>query len=480
VDGRTERARGQVIVIFALALLALMLVAALAFDTGMVVLERRDQQNAADAAALAGARYLVGTPPTTPDDAARAVATANGFTNGVNSMIVDVFVPPATGQFRGFDGFIEVAISNRRPSIIAGVAGIRDWRVASRAVAANQPGLDLPFSMLTLHPSKCGALQVTGSGNVLSAGTIQVNSTCNPNALDVGGLGSLTVTADGAVCNAVGYIERRGANSTLNCTQVEDSYAITDPLKNLVEPPVPTYPAWIQQVSGAPKNRPVGCPGSSNPATATVPRTCLFGGSYDGTTWRLFPGYYPGGIDLGKGTFLLEPGIYYIGGGGFRAANGNVQSVQAGTATFGGGALIFNTEAYEFSAGCASGSAPAPAVQCLAPIVLNGGSSGVNLKPLADGSLWDGLVIYQDRHLNYSRTDPTQTDVQINGGGSVMEVAGTIYVPVGDVVTNGSTGTLILDQVIAYTYKINGNGGTIDVRYQNGVTARVSGVGLVE
>jgi hypothetical protein len=59
-------------------------------------------------------------------------------------------------------------------------------------------------------------------------------------------------------------------------------------------------------------------------------------------------------------------------------------------------------------------------------------------------------------------------------------VAGTIYVPSGDVKVNGSDSALILDQVIAFSYTINGSGGTIDVLYRTGVTAHVSGVGLVE
>ena len=46
------------LVLFAGALVTLLIVAALAFDVGVMVLERRDQQNAADAAALAGARYV--------------------------------------------------------------------------------------------------------------------------------------------------------------------------------------------------------------------------------------------------------------------------------------------------------------------------------------------------------------------------------------------------------------------------------------
>src|SRR3990172_7549626 len=55
---RSGSQRGQVLVLFAGGLITLLLFAALAFDGGMVLAEHRDQQDAADAAALAGARYM--------------------------------------------------------------------------------------------------------------------------------------------------------------------------------------------------------------------------------------------------------------------------------------------------------------------------------------------------------------------------------------------------------------------------------------
>jgi hypothetical protein len=474
---RTER--GQILVIFGLSLATIIVVAALAFDTGMMLLGRRDQQNAADAAALAGARYLADSPAQDPEDAARAVGTQNGFTDGIDGVDVEVHIPPVSGEFPGIDGFIEVVIHADRPSIFGGIIGAFGWDISARAVAANQPGLDLPFSMLALDPTGCDAIKVTGSGTVESAGTVQVNSACAPNALKVQGTGSLTVTADGAVCNVVGAIQ--APSDQLTCTRQPNSYAIKDPLRNLPEPPLPGYPEAINQVGGPARAVPNGCPGSADPADADDPASCTFGGSYSGRTYVLHPGYYPGGLSLGKGTYLLEPGIYYIGGGGFRAAGGDVRSIEACPevgpcpTTFGGGVMIFNTEAFEFSDECAAGTASNPAVQCIDAVVLNGSVAEVNLKPLADGSNWDGLVVYQDRDLSIAGTD-----LQINGSASSMEVAGTIYLPSGDVHVNGSTGLLTLDQVIAYTFTVNGDEGEIDVLYRTGVTAHVSGVGLVE
>ena len=58
MSSTTDRNKGQALPIFVIALTAVLLAAALAFDTGDVLLEKRDEQNAADAAALHGARYL--------------------------------------------------------------------------------------------------------------------------------------------------------------------------------------------------------------------------------------------------------------------------------------------------------------------------------------------------------------------------------------------------------------------------------------
>lgn len=472
---RSQPRRGQVLVIFALGLTTLMIIAALAFDAGMMLLERRDEQNAADAAALAGARYVADDVP-----AARAAAIEMATVNGYQTstpMRVDVNIPPTSGQFRGLPGFIEVVIHNRRPSIFANVMGVSGWNVSARAVAANQKGLDLPFSMLALHPTQCAALKVMGTGVVLAAGSVQVNSDCPANALDVGGSGSITVTAEGAVCNAVGGIHEHG-NGDLTCTQSENSYAISDPLKNLPEPPVPAYPAAVVRVSGS-GAIPRGCPGSTQPSTETNVRGCTFNTA--GATWRIFPGFYPGGITVQKGTVWMEPGLYWIGGGGFRVQGGTVWTVAAGGsigadgAGFGGGIMLYNSESPMYHDQCAATPPTAPANACLGPVHLNGSMAPVNLKPLADGSLWDGLVVYQDRELSLDGDE-----FVLNGADSPMEVAGTIYVPSGDVKVNGSASTLILDQVIASTYVINGSGGTIDVRYRSGVTARVSGLGLVE
>lgn len=461
-----EKQRGQVLVIFALTLIVLFLFAALAFDTGMVLLERRDQQNAADAAALAGSRYLPGD-QVTAESAARSVATDNGFTNGVNSASV-VVTFPSTGR-------IKVAINSTRPSIFGSIAGHAGWDVGTSAMAANQDGVGAPFSMLSLDPHGCDALLVSGNGSVTANGNIQVNSDCAGHAMKRTGGGVITVTAAGAACNAVGGIQSSGGGA-LNCTANEGAPAIPDPLSGLPAPPTGGSPAAVTQEGGTTKTVPNGCPGSATPATAAAPATCQFPGSYAGTTWRFHPGYYPGGIKLQAGTFRFEPGIYFIGGGGFTitGSGATATSVAVGGTTLDYGVMIYNSEDSTFSAQCAAGTGTA--AQCLGAVDLAGSGASVDFWPVNSGTTWDGIVIFQDRNLTL-----TGDEVVINGSSSNTQVRGTIYVPTGDVKVNGSGGTVTVDQIIAFRFQINGAPGSqVNVLYDSDFLFGFTAQGLIQ
>ena len=95
-DGRSRQDQGQVLVIFLLALVALMGAAGLAFDIGRFYAERRFLQNAADAAALAAADSLIrGDTETQARADAMAVITQN-FRHPPNGITPSL--PPASGS----------------------------------------------------------------------------------------------------------------------------------------------------------------------------------------------------------------------------------------------------------------------------------------------------------------------------------------------------------------------------------------------
>lgn len=467
------RERGQILVLFAISVTVLLIVAALAFDTGMMLVERRDQQNAADAAALAGARYLI-TNPTRAESDAYAMAARNGFADS-DSVNVDVHIPPAHGLFRGLPGFIEVQIEASRSSIFGSVVGRTAWGIGAYAVAANQHGLRFGFGMLALNETACKAIHVSGSGHIYSAASIQSNSSgadCPdpPYGFSRSGTSEIEIDVDAidAVCRTVGAIQDAGSGS-MTCAKDDYSFALPDPLRGLTAPSTPALADAILPIlhSGEIPNY---CPGAANASkqpSESSPKTCVIGlGSDAGKSWLLSPGLYPGGLDIkGGSTIYLLPGIYWIGGGGFTVSgDSSILSVASSLdlTPGGGGVLLYNSKLPGADGG---------------PITLNGGGASVNLQPLAASSgspeaVYNDIVIFQDRAVT--------TTVTLNGSASVAEVRGIVYVPEGDVKLNGNGGTLTVDQVIADEFLIDGDRGTVNVLRERGVDVVISGVGLVE
>jgi hypothetical protein len=219
------------------------------------------------------------------------------------------------------------------------------------------------------------------------------------------------------------------------------------------------------------------CPGMTGAfaPSETSANTCAIGnGVFGGREFILYPGLYPDGLDIKGVTIDLTPGIYWIGGGGIHGQSGSIISVNSETdrtpATCtvgatppcinGGGVLIYNSKLPAIPEG---------------PIALNGNTIMLNLQPYdyPFGSTTIDLVIFQDRTVS--------TDITLNGSDSAAGmVRGIVYSPLGLVKVNGSTSTFTMDQVIANTFLINGNGGTVNVLREAGVDAIISNVGLVQ
>jgi len=477
---RRAAQRGQVVVLFAGGLVTLLVIAALAFDVGMMLLERRDQQNAADAAALAGARFVL-TSESDARTAASRIAQINGFDDVVADEVVNIFIPAIHGRYAGLPGFIEVQIEATRPSIFGGIIGRAVWPVGAYAVATNRQDLTFPFAMLALDPTACKAIQVSGGGVVEAYSSIQSNSNgadCDGDPISFSRTGGSTITVGTNVfCRAVGEIQNQGSGSMGDCIPAPNSFALPDPLRNLSAPDKPAL-AQDMEYAGVPGTEPAkwpkNCPGGTPVPDELNPTTCKLAptGAYDDMPWILYPGLYPGGLEVTAGTTAyLMPGIYWLGGGGLRVANGgSIVTIATKTdaaplaadATWGGGVLLYNSQLPAEAGG---------------PIVLDGSGATMKLKPLDfdtsdPRSVFNDIVIFQDRALT--------TSVTLNGSASTTEVEGIVYVPGGEVKLNGNGGTLEVDQIIANTYLIDGNAGTIKVMREKGVDAIIVAAGLVE
>jgi Flp pilus assembly protein TadG len=127
---RARREDGQIIVIFALALVAMIAMVGLVLDGGSAFAQRRDEQSAADLAALAGANdYLLNADVTLATTRARAVAATNGFTHAVNGVTVSVSITTNNGAE------VTVDISAPHRNNFSSIVGMPTWTVATTATA---------------------------------------------------------------------------------------------------------------------------------------------------------------------------------------------------------------------------------------------------------------------------------------------------------------------------------------------------------
>jgi hypothetical protein len=270
-------------VIFAGGLVCFLAVAALVFDVGQNLLDWRAQRGAADAAALAGSRYIAdpiceATPSLAncPDavDAALHVARLNGYGDldgdgDDDRGHVDIKIPPENGDAAyQTAGFIEVNISTSRPSFFAAVLGIVTQNVSAMAVAGNSDDVSPPYSMLALNPD-CDpnpSFQVNGNGAIDVEGPVLVNSDCD-GALQVGGNGVLQAPE----CGVAGSTQVSGSNADMDCGVIDEDFGGTaDPLATEgpgTQPGPPQAVEILSWQSGGTATIPAGCPGSTSQIT---------------------------------------------------------------------------------------------------------------------------------------------------------------------------------------------------------------------
>jgi len=112
-DRQSEQ--GQIIVIFALALVAIIAMVGLVLDGGSAFAQRRDQQSASDLAALAGANdYWLWSDTAQATARARTIAATNGYQDGA-LVTVDIGAP--------------------HRNTFSSILGMANWNVATTAQA---------------------------------------------------------------------------------------------------------------------------------------------------------------------------------------------------------------------------------------------------------------------------------------------------------------------------------------------------------
>ena len=134
--------RGQALILIVLGIVGLVAITALAIDAGNSFSDRRHAQNAADAAAMAGA--LAKTQDQDITTYALNRATSNGYSNdGVNTVTVNNPPGPScngtNGPYVGNTEYIQVIIRSTVNTFFAPIVGINQLNNCVEAIARAKP-----------------------------------------------------------------------------------------------------------------------------------------------------------------------------------------------------------------------------------------------------------------------------------------------------------------------------------------------------
>ena len=385
---------GFVVITIALSLFFVMGFAALAIDMGFFRYVKRTAQNAADAGAVGAAMAIAkGESGVT---GGRFDAAKNGFTHGTDGASVAVNSPPTMGYYAGNSGFVEVIVSQPKPTFFMKALRMDSVNISARAVGyVQESGSGCVYVM---DPTAKLAFTLTGGSTVNMSCGIYVNSNHPNDALNVGSASTLIASS----INVVGGTDIH-PDATVSPAPVTGVAPQADPLAGHIMPEPPPG-GWVCNEYG---DSQAICSGE----------ICTF-----------YPGNYCGGIKVSKSTAFatFEPGMYVL------MTKGLV--IEGGGNAYGDGVTFYAT--YD-------GSHPFLGYN------ITGGSTTVFKAPTSGE--YAGMLFLTDRTVYNTKQNHI-------GGHSLTVIDGTIYMPGTPLVYNGgSTGTGNYTLMVASTLEVGGH-----------------------
>jgi hypothetical protein len=398
LKSRSRARRGTVAVLVALLLPVIIGVTAIGLDGGLLFLQRRQAQSISDAAALAGAYALY---KGSTFDTAKSAAIAIGTQNGVTISDSQVTQPQT--------GYIAVSVTITHPRCFSALWGAGNMSAIASAVARGKTLAYSTAAILVLDPSAAAAVTMSGLAQVTAKnGSVVVDSTSS-NSILASGAPTLTTPE----LDLSGGIAYSGANPNKATVTKTSQPNTPDPLASISAP-------------------------SSTGMTVQSSTAINLSSSQ---TRTVSPGVYNGGFTLsGSSVLIMNPGIYYINGGGI--------SMTGSSSIGGNGVFIYNT----------GGGA-----------VNLSGTGTISLNPMTSGT-YQGITVFQDRSSAVGAT---------MSGGSNINNTGTFYFPGSRLTLSGTSGVAAMGaQVIAKDVTFSGTAG-IQVKYDSSVAGQ-SSLGLVQ
>lgn len=418
----TDR-RGATAVVFALAGTIVIGFVGLGTEGGTWYLTRRNAQNAADAAAYAGAVRLSSTQTnlgislanarTQAVAAATDTATQNSFTTGTSSTIVTVATPPvAPSSFAGNITAVQVTVQRTRPRMLSGLFLTSDPVIIARGVASLLS--QGPACMLALG----GGLSIGGNATV-NAGSCTLAS--NDTASDgIKIFGSATVTA-GSLASA-GGCEGCGDPSHASLTSPYTAYAAptANPFAYLDTKVLPTSSSCYNITGLNNGNGSI----SISPLVMPPPQ----------------PGKVICAFKLTNGIVHFQPGTYYFYNTNFTIDGGTVDCPNC---TGGNGVtLVFTGSPFNQIGG--------PVINGNATVNLTAPSRGFSQDPD-----YDGILFFRDPR---ATSNSGNAQVKINGGANTA-LTGGMYFPNSSIEYSGNSSTSQCSVLVAGAISLTGNTG---------------------
>jgi hypothetical protein len=460
---RRRKEAGQAIILTAAALVVLIGFMGFAIDMGVARYEKRIQQTAADAAALAGASNLgYGGVTAAGQDASESDGfqdngggnvSACGTGAAIGTVCVQINNPPAAGPHASDPKYVEALVAAVHPTYFARILGINKQAITARAVATNLAGppgsnsttcwlsLGAPSSMIEIGDSVKGTPQVNAqyctiedNGNLCTSGTAIVNA------------GSI------AVSGAWGGLSGGGGSctgGTVSPQPVTGVPAVGDPVAGNITDPCPGGTGGLCTTSlGQIKINSTGsCSGGgcSNVSCNSAAQQCTVNpGTYDSIC-----------INVNSGTTVnFASGLYVMTGG---------STCNAGT--------DFSVNAQATICNSSTPCSGMPSTANDGVTFYMAGSGSVNIAGGATSELtapnsgtYEGILFYQD---------PTDTATASIEGNANSFYQGALYFPTARLVFGGTSGTF--NSGAAYTFLI-ANYTTVDGTATIDINSDVSGL----
>jgi len=213
-DSARDGHRGQILILFVLAIFVIVGVVGIVLDGGSAFAQRRAEQGVADLASMAGGTAFLNAPGANPaknaaaEAAARWIATQNGYADGVNGTSVTVTVANAFNASN-----VRVDITGKHNNNFAAILGMPTWDVS---VTATAQATDKPNGAI-------GVMPLLFNQEAFPGAVCDEEATgCTPEVYQLPGTGNQDVPQDATQFNWTIFCTANGNPCNANSNGVDD------------------------------------------------------------------------------------------------------------------------------------------------------------------------------------------------------------------------------------------------------------------